>query len=132
MTHIHSHKRERGGQIARTTIPECSSSYLPSDMDTEAGVGQQYLVHSHSVSDSMSDVDPRCTRGSDPQQMGKFIFDSAKAAYRKMSFASKTHQDNLDGSRHWLLSTHCSIVNKLVKSHVLLLLTKFSQGIEVS
>lgn len=50
VTHMHSHKRERGGRAARTTIPECSSSYLPSDMDTEAPDGQQSLVHGHSWS----------------------------------------------------------------------------------
>lgn len=86
MTHIHSHKRERGGQTARTTIPECSSSYLPSDMDTEARDGQQSLVHSHSRSDNMSDVGPRCTKGGEAQNLNRWrksIFHNAKAAYSK-------------------------------------------------
>lgn len=48
VTHInHNTGGERGGQTESTTIPECSSSYLPSNMDREAEDGQQILVHSH-------------------------------------------------------------------------------------
>lgn len=69
---VHSHSHKRSGQTARTTIPECSSSYLPSDMDTDTGDGQQSLVHSHSRSDNMSDVGPRCIKGGEAQTLSRW------------------------------------------------------------
>lgn len=41
-------------------------------MDTDAGDGQQSLVHSHSCSDNMSDVGPRCIKGEEAQTLSRW------------------------------------------------------------
>ncbi len=69
---VHSHSHKRSGQTVQTTIPECSSSYLPSDLNTDAGDGQQSLVHSHSRSDNMSDVGPRCIKGEEAETLSRW------------------------------------------------------------
>lgn len=114
----------------RMTIPECSSSYLPSDMDIEAGDGQQNLVHSHSGSDNMSDVSPRCTKDEEAKTInrwGKSIFHGAKAANRSSAAFTRScaigltytvepsqlrHSSYVDGYTHKVSPIYGFIMNE--------------------